>query len=67
MTMFLVSLDDDTVDMVRRVQKEFPGTGFGELVTKLIREQARNLLDIAEMLDRHADEYEKSEKDCLWE
>ena len=52
---------------IRKCQQYYPGDTFTNVLTGLALEAAEKRIEDAEMLERMNEEYEKSEKDALWE
>lgn len=64
---FICVLTDEEIMRIRKCQQYYPGDSFTNVLTGLALEAADKRIEDAEMLERMNEEYEKSEKDALWE
>ena len=64
---FICVLTDEEIMKIRKCQQYYPGDCFMNVLTGLALEAAEKRIEDAEMLERMNEEYEKSEKDALWE
>lgn len=64
---FICVLTDEEIAKIRKCQTYYPGDSFTNVLTGLALEAAEKRIEDAEMLDRMNEEYERSEKDCMWE
>ena len=64
---FICVLSDDEIKKIRKCQQYYPGDTFTNVLTGLALEAADKRIEDAEMLEKMNEEYEKSEKDCMWE
>ena len=64
---FICVLTDEEIAKIRKCQTYYPGDSFTNILTGLAVEAAEKRIEDAKMLDRMNEEYEKSEKDCMWE
>ena len=64
---FICVLTDEEIQKIRKCQQYYPWDSFTNVLTGLALEAADKRIEDAEMLERMNEEYEKSEKDALWE
>ena len=64
---FICVLSDEEIVKIRKCQAYYPGDSFTNVLTGLALEAADKRIEDAEMIERMNEEYEKSEKDSLWE
>ena len=64
---FICVLTDEEIAKIRKCQTYYPGDSFMNVLTGLALEAADKRIEDAEMIERMNEEYEKSEKDCMWE
>ena len=64
---FICVLTDEEIMKIRKCQQYYPGDTFTNVLTGLALEAAEKRIEDGEMLERMNEEYEKSEKDALWE
>ncbi len=64
---FICVLSDDEIKKIRKCQQYYPGDSFTNVLAGLALEAADKRIEDAEMIERMNEEYEKSEKDSLWE
>ena len=64
---FICVLTDEEIMKIRKCQQYYPGDTFTNVLTGLALEAAEKRIEDAEMLERRKEEYERSEKDCMWE
>ncbi len=64
---FICVLTDDEIEKIRKCQEHYPGDSFTNVLTGLALEAADKRIEDAEMIERMNEEYEKSEKDSLWD
>ena len=64
---FICVLSDDEIAKIRKCQQYYPGDSFTNVLAGLALEAADKRIEDAEMIERMNEEYEKSEKDSLWE
>ena len=64
---FICVLSDEEIAKIRKCQQYYPGDNFMNVLTGLALEAADKRIEDAEMIERMNEEYEKSEKDSLWE
>lgn len=64
---FICVLTDEEIQKIRKCQQYYPGDSFTNVLTGLALEAADKRIEDGEMIERMNEEYEKSEKDCLWE
>ena len=67
---FICVLTDEEIEKIRRCQQYYPGDSFTNILTGLALEAAEKRIEDAKLVEAIADEYEeyeKSEKDCMWE
>ena len=64
---FICVLSDAEIEKIRKCQQYYPGDSFMNVLTGLALEAADKRIEDAEMIERMNEEYEKSEKDSLWE
>ena len=64
---YICVLSDEEVKKIRKCQQYYPGDSITNVLTGLALEAADKRIEDAEMIERMNDEYEKSEKDSLWE
>ena len=64
---FICVLSDEEIVKIRKCQQYYPGDTFTNVLTGLALEAADKRIEDAEMIERMNEEYEKSEKDSLWE
>ena len=64
---FICVLTDEEIAKIRKCQTYYPGDSFTNILTGLAVEAAEKRIEDAEMLERMNEEYERSEKDCMWE
>lgn len=64
---FICVLTDEEIEKIRKCQQYYPGDSFMNVLTGLALEAADKRIEDAEMLERMNEEYERSEKDCMWE
>ena len=64
---FICVLTDEEIMKIRKCQQYYPGDTFTNVLTGLALKAAEKRIEDAEMLERMNEEYEKSEKDALWE
>ena len=64
---FICVLSDEEIMKIRKCQQYYPGDSFTNVLAGLALEAADKRIEDAEMIERMNEEYEKSEKDSLWE
>lgn len=64
---FICVLSDEEIAKIRKCQQYYPVDSFMNVLTGLALEAADRRIEDAEMIERMNEEYEKSEKDSLWE
>ena len=64
---FICVLTDEEIMKIRKCQQYYPGDTFTNVLTGLALEAAERRIEDAEMIEKMNEEYEKSEKDCMWE
>ena len=64
---FICVLSDDEIKKIRKCQQYYPRDSFMNVLAGLALEAADKRIEDAEMIERMNEEYEKSEKDSLWE
>ena len=64
---FICVLTDEEIMKIRKCQQYYPGDIFTNVLTGLALEAAEKRIEDVEMLERMNEEYERSEKDCMWE
>ena len=64
---FICVLTDEEIMKIRKCQQYYPGDTFTNVLTGLAVEAAERRIEDAEMIEKMNEEYEKSEKDCMWE
>ena len=64
---FICVLTDEEIQKIRKCQQYYPGDTFTNVLTGLALEAAERRIEDAEMIEKMNEEYEKSEKDCMWE
>jgi len=64
---FICVLTDEEIEKIRKCQTYYPGDTFTNVLTGLALEAADKRIEDAEMIEKMNEEYEKSEKDCMWE
>ena len=64
---FICVLTDEEIKKIRKCQQYYPGDSFTNVLAGLALEAADKRIEDAEMIERMNEEYEKSEKDSLWE
>ena len=64
---FICVLSDAEIEKIRKCQTYYPGDSFTNVLTGLALEAADKRIEDAEMIEKMNEEYEKSEKDCMWD
>ena len=64
---FICVLTDEGIMKIRKCQQYYPGDTFTNVLTGLALEAADKRIEDAEMIEKMNEEYEKSEKDCMWD
>jgi len=64
---FICMLTDEEIEKIRKCQTYYPGDSFTNVLAGLALEAADKRIEDAEMIERMNEEYEKSEKDSLWD
>ena len=64
---FICVLTDEEIAKIRKCQTYYPGDSFTNVLAGLALEAADKRIEDAEMIEKMNEEYEKSEKDCMWE
>ena len=64
---FICVLSDEEIDRIRECQQYYPGDSFTNVLTGLALEAADKRIEDAKMIENMNEEYERSEKDALWE
>ena len=63
---FIVSFTDEEIDMIRR-SASLIGRKMTNVLHDYVIEEAERVIEDAVMVNEMAEEYERSEKDALWE